>query len=274
MSRTTIVAVVSLTALALVGAGLWWREHQMRPNPDARPLVVYAAPAVRVPLETVARDFEAETGRRVELRFGPSEDVLTKAGMANPADPADVFLPADDSYVRLARERELVGAGVPIATMRVVVLTAKGNPKGLATWTDLLRDGVRVAVPNPGAAVGKVAREHLAAKGKWAALARRAVDTGTVTEAANAAKVGGVDAAVVWDAVAVNYKDQTVLDLPELAGATGRVEVAVLNQSAQPDEAQRFVRFLTAPDRGLATFRAAGFAVIETPDRPAWEGAK
>ncbi len=274
MSRTTVTAVVSLVVLALVGAGLWWHERQSRSSSDAHPLVVYAAPAVRVPLETIARDYEAETGRRVEMRFGPSEDILTKAGMANPADPADVFLPADDSYVRLARERDLVGAGVPIATMRVVVLTARGNPKRLAAWADLLRDGVCVAVPNPGAAVGKVAREHLAAKGKWTALARRAVDTGTVTEAANAAKVGSVDAAVVWDAVTVNYKDQTVLDLPEFAGATGRVEVAVLTQSAQPDEAQRLVRFLTAPDRGLATFRAAGFAVIDAPDRPAWEGAK
>lgn len=272
MSRTTAIAVASLVILVLLGAGLWWRERPSRP--DARPLVVYAAPAVRVPLEAVARDFEAETGRGVELRFGPSEDVLTKAGIVNPADPADVFLPADDSFVRLARERGLVGDGVSIATMRVVVLTAPGNPKGLAAWPDLLRDGVRVAVPNPGAAVGKVAREHLTAKGKWAALARRAIDTGTVTEAANAAKVGSVDAAVVWDAVAVNYKEQAVLDLPELAGATSRVEVAVLNQSADPDAAARLVRFLAAPDRGLAAFRAAGFTVVEAPGRPTWEDAK
>lgn len=274
MSRTTAIAVASLVALALLVAGLWWREYRARPSSGERPLVVYAAPAVRGPLEALTRDFEAETGRGVELRFGPSEDILTKAGMVNPADPADVFLPADDSYVRLARERGLVGESVPIATMRVVVLTAPGNPKGLAAWTDLLRDGVRVAVPNPGAAVGKVAREHLAAKGKWAALSRRAIDTGTVTEAANAAKVGSVDAAVVWDAVAVGYKGQTVLDLPELTGATGRVEVAALNQSVDANSAARLVRFLAAPDRGLAAFRAAGFTVAETPGRPAWEEPK
>jgi molybdenum ABC transporter molybdate-binding protein len=224
--------------------------------------VAYVAPAVRVPAEAIARDYEAETGRRVELRFGASEDILTKAGMVNPSDPADLFLPADESYIQMARERGLVAEQVPAATMRAVVLTAKGNPKGIAAWPDLLRDGVKVAVPNPAAAVGKLTRDHLAATGRWAALLPHAVDTGTVTEAANAARVGSVDAAMVWDAVAANYPGQEVLLLPELAGVTARVEVAVLSQSADPAAALRFARYATA-DRGLRHFRVAGFAVLD-----------
>lgn len=260
LSRSTVAAAGSLVAFGLAAGGLWWREHGGEATD--RPLVVYAAPAVRVPLEATARQFEAETGRRVELRYGPSEDVLTKVGMVNPADPADVFLPADESYVRLAHGRGLVAEQFPLATMRAVVLLAPGNPKGIAAWSGLLRDGVKVAVPNPGAAVGKVVRDHLAATGNWLALRPRAIDTGTVTEAANAAKLGSVDAAIVWDAVAAGYSGQTALVLPELAGATARVEVAVLKQSADPDAAREFVHYLTAADRGLRHFRAAGFAVI------------
>lgn len=262
MSRTTVAAVGSLAALALVAAGLWWRQRDTGPG---RPLVVYAAAAVRVPLEAAARDYEAEHGRRVELRFGASEDVLTRAGMVNPSDPADLLLPADDSYVRQARDRGLVAESFPLVTMRAVVLVAPGNPKDLAAWSDLLRDGVRVAVPNPAAAVGKLTRDHLAATGRWAALKPRVADTGTVTEAANAAKVGAADAAVVWDAVAVNYPGQAVLNPPELAGVVGRVEVAVLAQSADRDAARDFARYLADPGRGLKTFRAAGFAVGATP---------
>jgi molybdenum ABC transporter molybdate-binding protein len=262
MARPTLAAVGSLLALALIVGVLAWRGR-----PDAshagRPLVVYAAAAVRVPLERVARDFEAETGRRVELRFGASEDILTKAGLVNPADPADLFLPADDSYVRAAANRGLVGERFPFAAMKAVVLLAPGNPKGLAAWPDLLRDGVRVAVANPAAAVGKLTRDHLAATGRWAALASRVIDTGTVTEAANAAKVGSVDAAVVWDAVAANYPGQVVLHLPELAGVTARLEVAVLNQSADADADRRFARYLADPAHGLPTFRAAGFTVLD-----------
>lgn len=256
-SRPTVAAAGSLVAFALIVAALYWRTAEA---PTGRALVVYVAPTSRLPMQASARDYETATGQRVELRFGPSEDILTKAGMAN---PSDLFLPADESYVVLARERGLVGEQFPLAELRAVVLCATGNPKRIAAWPDLLRDGVKVAVPNPGAAVGKVARAHLAANGRWWALQPHAVDTGTVTEAANAAKVGSVDAAVVWDAVAVGYPGQKVLPLPELAGATARVEVAVLTQSPDPAAARRFARYLTAPDGGLAHFRAARFRVIE-----------
>jgi molybdate transport system substrate-binding protein len=227
---------------------------------------VYAAPTGRLPLEAIAADYSRETGQRVELRFGPSEDILNKARFPSPTEPADLFIPADDSYIRQARDWGLTGTSIPIARVRAVLLTARGNSKQLASWNDLLKEGVRVAVPNPGAAVGKLAREHLVRTGKWAALQPHVIDAGNVTDAANAAKAGGVDAAIVWDVVAngVNYREQTVLALPELDGVEGRVEVAVLLQSRDPIAALRFARYITAADRGLAHFRAHGFPVSET----------
>jgi ABC-type molybdate transport system substrate-binding protein len=125
---------------------------------------------------------------------------------------------------------------------------------------------VTVAVPNPGAAVGKLAREHLTRTRRWAALEPRVVDTGTVTEAANATKVGSADAAVVWDAVASApaYRGQQILALPELEGVTGRIEIAVLAQSRDPEAARAFARYRTDPDRGQTHFRAAGVR-IEPP---------
>jgi molybdate transport system substrate-binding protein len=143
-----------------------------------------------------------------------------------------------------------------------VLLTAPGNPKNLSRWADLLRPDVRVAVPSPAAAVGRLARDHLAAAGLWDELRPRVVATGTVTEAANAAKLGSADAAVVWDAVAAAYCGQTVVTLPELVPVMARVEVAILTQSPAPAAARRFARYLTAPDRGLVRFREAGFRVV------------
>jgi molybdate transport system substrate-binding protein len=256
-----LAAIGSAVALALALAGLWWREHEARPEAAPRPLVVYCAAASRVPMEAIAKEYGAGTGRRVELRFGASEDILTKAGMVNPSDPADLFLPADDSYIRVARERGLVEEQIPIATMRAVALAAPGNPKGIAAWPDLLKAGVKVAVPSTAAAAGKLAREHLTATGKWSALAPHVVDAGTVTAAANAAKLGSVDAALVWDAVAAGYTGQQVLAPPELAGVTARVDVAVLKQSADPAAARQFAEYVADSGHGLKHFRAAGFTV-------------
>ncbi|MBP3954573.1 molybdate ABC transporter substrate-binding protein [Gemmata sp. G18] len=259
----TTAAVGSLVVLTGLIAGLWWREYQTRTGPIDRPLVVFVAPTSRLPIEAIAADYERETGQRIELRFGPSEDILTKVRFPAPGEPADLFLPADDSYVRQARDLGLVAESVPIARVRAVVLLAKNNPKRIGAWADLLRDGVKVAVPNPGAAVGKLAREHLVTTRKWLALEPRVVDTGTVTEAANAAKVGSADAAIVWDVVATApaYREQTVLALPELKGVTGRVELALLNQSSDAPAARKFARYVTDPNHGLVRFRESGFNV-------------
>ena len=261
-------AVGSLVALGLILVALWWRERAVSSESASRPLIVYAAASTRPVMIAAAADYERETGRPIELRFGASEDILTKAGLPSPTEPADLFLPADDSYVRSARDRGLVAETIPLARMRGVLLTARGNPKGIANWDDLLRDGVRVAVPNPGAAVGKLARDHLLQTGRWAALRPHTVDTGTVTEAANAARAGGVDAAIVWDAVAAHYPGQTTLAVPELDGVVGRVEVAVLKQSRDPAEALRFARYLAAPDHGLVRFREHGFRTVAGTGEP------
>lgn len=262
----TAVAVGSVFVFAGLVAALWWRGYDSRPDR----LVVYAAPTVRLPLEAIAEDYERETGRGVELRFGPSEDILTKVRLANPAEPGDLFIPADDSYVRQARELGLTGESLPVTRIRAVLLLAKGNPRGIAGWDDLLAPGAKVAVPSPSAAVGKLARDHLADTKKWGSLAPHVVDSGSVTEAANATRAGdrpAIDAAIVWDAVAAGpaFRGQTVLAVPELAGVTGRIEMVVLKQSRDPAAALAFARFVTAPDRGLRRFREAGFRVGERP---------
>ncbi|VTU01948.1 molybdenum abc periplasmic molybdate-binding protein : Extracellular solute-binding protein family 1 OS=Chthoniobacter flavus Ellin428 GN=CfE428DRAFT_1997 PE=4 SV=1: SBP_bac_11 [Gemmataceae bacterium] len=271
LGPSTAVALGSAAALVILGAALAWRERDHRPGAGAAPpLIVYAAPTVRLALERAAADYERETGQSVELRFGASEDVLTRVRLPTPSEPADLFVPADDSYVRQAREQGFVAESFPVARVRAVLLLASGNTKKIETWADLLGADVRVAVPNPGAAVGMLARTHLKASGRWAALEPRVVDTGTVTEAANAAKAGGVDAAVVWDAVAHSpgYRGQAVLTVPELDGVEGRIEVATLLQSLRPAAARRFARYLSAADRGLAHFRELQFTVAE--GAPPW----
>jgi ABC-type molybdate transport system substrate-binding protein len=273
----TTVAVGSLVAFAGLAAALAWFDEEGRAGAAERPLIVYIAPTARPPLEAIRPAYERETGRRIELRESPSEVLLEKIRLSHPTEPADLFIPADDSYIRQARDFGLVGESIPVARIRGVILLPKGNPKGIASWNDLLREGVRVAVPNTSAAIGKVARESLVQTGTWGALEPHVVGTFTVTDAAFMTKTGGVDAALVWDAVAraPSYRGQPVLTLPELAGVLGRVEVAILKQSRDPTAARKLACYIAAADRGLAHFRAAGFVVEEHPRTWAeWLGAR
>ncbi len=260
-----LTAVGSVVVAALLVAGLYWHAAASSRGFDGPPLIAYCAASLRPPMEAAAREYQAETGRRVLLQFGASEDMFHKVERPSPAEPADLFLPADDSYNQMARDASLLDREFPLATMRAVVLTSRGNPKGVARWEDLTREDVTVSLANPSAAVGKLVRMRLLADGKWQGLAPQVVGSGTVVDSANAAKVGAADAAIVWDVVAARYASgpeprQAVLVLPELADVTARVTAATLNQSRDRSGAQRFARFLASP-RGLAHFRAAGFTV-------------
>lgn len=256
MPRSAVVAVASLVVLTCVVFALALRDRPLSPS---RPLVVLAAPTVRIPLEAVAADYTRDTGRMVVIDWGPSEQLVTTARFPAPHRPADVLIPADDSFLVQARDLGLVNGWSALARVRVVVLLKPHNPRGITNWGDLYADGVRVAIPNESAAVGKLTRKHLADTGQWYTLAPRVKDVLTVTEAANAAKIGSVDAAVVWDAVAAGpgYRGQTVLTVTELDGVNGTIAAGVLTQSPDVEAAGRFVAYLTGP--GRERFRRAGF---------------
>jgi molybdate transport system substrate-binding protein len=245
--RKWIAIVGSLVAVAAIVGLLAQRNH--RPNTVSRPLIVYAAAALRPPMEQIAQDFQASTGRTVELHYGASEDLLTRVALPNASAPADLFLPADDTYVTLAEEKRLVAASWPVVKMHAVVLLPPGNPAKIAAWSDLIKPNSKVALGNPGTAIGKQTRVGLLANGSWYELAPRVIDTGTVTESANAAKIGSVNAAIVWDGVAKQYANQTFLELPELDGIIGRVKMATLNQSGQKELAEEFARFVRLSPR-------------------------
>ncbi|MBX9582667.1 MAG: substrate-binding domain-containing protein [Gemmataceae bacterium] len=252
------VAAGSLVVLAVCVALLYRESAPTSGRSADRPLVVYCAAALRPAMQTTAAEYEQQTGMPVLFRFGNSGEVLANAALHR---DGDLFLPADDSFVRLAEDRGLGAEAFPLARMRAVVVTRPGNPRGLARFADLLDPGLKFGQANPdAAAIGKVTRDHLRTLGRWDALRENTkVQHATVTDALNAVQLGATDAAVVWDVVAASDPSLAVVRLPELDGATARVELALLKSSPDPEAARRFARFVRDPDRGGRHFRAAGF---------------
>jgi len=158
------------------------------------PLAGLCAPALKPPVEALARAYEEETGTPVQLEYGGSQVILARAASGA---AGDLFLPADDDYVRMAEERGLVAETFPLARLRPVLAVAAGNPKRIGSLADLTRDGVRVALANPDtAAVGRLVRDRLGRAGAWERLGARAVVfKPTVGEVANDLRLGTADAA-------------------------------------------------------------------------------
>jgi len=270
-----------LSAVALVGLLVVLFADPLRwfaSKPNQPPVVVYCAAGLKGPVERIAKEYEAEYGVPVQIQYGGSQTLLAQLEVAG---RGDLYIPGDDSYLTAARNKNLIAETLPLAAMRPVVAVAKGNPKQVLGADDLLRGDVKVSLANPdAAAVGAAARERLGKSGHWQPLAKKAaVSRTTVSESANDVRVGGADAAIVWDVTVRQVEGLEAVELPELAGEPAHVAAAVLRSSEQPTAALRFARYLGARDRGLRRFADQGFRTVdgdawaETPEIRLYAGA-
>jgi molybdenum ABC transporter molybdate-binding protein len=244
---------------ALIGL-LYWNPDG-GPSTTQEPLVVYCAAGLRAPVDAVAREYEAAYGVPVQVQYLGSQALLSNIEVTQ---RGDLYVPADDSYIQIARKKNLIAETIPLAQMTPVLAVPRGNPKGLHSLEDLLHKGVRLAQANPDvAAIGKVTRDALP-KADWEALKRRTVvDKGTVNDVATDVQIGIVDAGIIWDALLPQYPELEAVHLPPLDRKTAKVSVAVLECCTQPTAALRFARYLAAHDKGLPVFARNGYRTVE-----------
>ena len=226
-------------------------------------------------MEQVAADYEQEFGIRVEVNYGGSGSLLNQL-QTNHFGTSDLYLAADDDYTNKAVAAGLAEETLPIAYQSMVIAVAKGNPKKIRSFDDLLRDDVRVAIADPAqAAVGKAAKRRLEPltvgdTNKWELLFTQIQQNGvvksTVNEVATDVQIGTViDAAIVWDSTVQmrDFRDHIEgVSMSELKADPDLVSIALLNSSRHPTAALRFARYLASRDKGLEAFSALGMQTV------------
>lgn len=267
VDRTLLVIVGSLVALVLLVVTLLWKPtgkplgNQADGQQQAQPLVIYCAASNKSVIEAIRRDYEREFQVPLELQYGASQTLLASLAVTG---TGDLYLPADDSYLTIAREKQLIDDEYPLAKMQAVVAVAKGNPLQIKTWDDLLKPEVRIAQASiEAAAISKLAKASLAARGLWEPLHEHTtVYKTTITEVANDVKAKSVDAGIVFDAVLHDYDTLEGVPLAELAPVQANVAIAVLKASTQARQARHFARYAAASDKGLKHYREFGFQPV------------
>ena len=223
-------------------------------------VMLFCAASNRAVMEEILADYTEEFGRQIEVQYGASQTLLSQLEVSK---VGDLYLPADDSYLRMGDDKGLIAEVLPIARMQGVIAVKKGNPKSIQSFDDLLREDVRVVQADPeAAAIGKVTRKVLQQAGLWGSLsdATTAFRT-TVTEAANDVLVGAADAAIVYDAVLHTYPDLEFVELPELESTSSQIAVGVIESTRRPQAALHLARYISARDRGLQHYQDYGFRV-------------
>lgn len=286
--RTGFVMVLSVL---LMGTLVWCLQSWESGNATGRgrqatettgetdePLQLYCAASNRAVMERVLEAYERETGRIVQVQYGASQTLLAQAQVTR---SGDLYLPADDSYLHLARQDGLVREILPVADMRAGLVVRRGNPLGLQSVADLKRSGIRLVQASPeAAAIGKVTREHFERLGEWDSIAAATMAfRGTVVEVANDVKVGAADVGIVYDVVVHEAAEVEFVPIPELDAVVSRVAVGILAASQVPARALHFARYLTARDRGGRTYQDFGFTPVghdpwaETPELTLFAGS-
>jgi molybdate transport system substrate-binding protein len=159
---------------------------------------IAAASDLKFAIEEVAVSFTAKSGVKLRLSFGSSGNF---ARQIEQGAPFELFLSADDSYIRRLAEKGFTrGEGISYAVGRLAIVVPKKSPISLDEKLDGLRGAKinRLAIANPEhAPYGRAAEEILRNLGLWEKLKDHLVLGENVSQAAQFAAGGSTDGGII-----------------------------------------------------------------------------
>lgn len=221
-------------------------------------LLLYCAAVVKPAVEQVIKEYYIEYGVQVDVQYGGSGTLLANIRVSQ---QGDLYIPADESYMEEAFGFGLIAESKSLVPITPVVAVIKGNPKNITMLKDLYHKDYKLGIANPDAAsIGRLTKQMFVNNGDWEIIkANVFVQMPTVTDVANALKLKTIDIGVVWNVTANQYKELEVVPIDFFNAYTRNVTAGVLKSSTQPEEASRFLAYLSAKDKGANTFKKFGY---------------
>lgn len=220
-------------------------------------LLVLCGGSFRPPMEEIAAGFEKETGVKVSLSVGQSEDLLPQVKIGK---TGDVFV-THDPYLDYTKEADSLFRGEQVGFVAPVLVVRKGNPAGLKSIEDLAKPGVKVALPNPEySTCGKMLFALLEKKGIKDAVLKNAGNAifRSHAEIGNALKLETRDAGVMWNGAAHNFLDAVeIVPTPYEYDEEIRVWIMGLSYSKNTKLVEKFLDFCR--EKGEEVFQRHGY---------------
>ncbi len=138
-----------------------------------------------------------------------------------------------------------MGEPVVIASNRLTIAVAAGNPKGITALDDLARSDVVTVLAAPNVPAGRYARTVLEHADVEVEARSQEPDVRAVL---TRVRLGEADAGVVYVTdVATAEDDVDAIDIPAELNAVARYPAAVIADTDHPAEASDFVAWLASP---------------------------
>ena len=248
MKRVVRRALAAMVALAFLSGC-----SSSPPAPTK--LVVFAAASLKQSFTQLGEQFETDhPGTSVEFSFAGSSDLVTQLTQGA---SADVFASADGKNMDKAKDAGLLaGDAVNFATNTLTIAVAPGNPKGIRSFQDLIKDGLSVVACAPQVPCGAATEQIERATG---VELKPVSEESSVTDVLNKVSTGEADAGVVYMTdVAGSGGKVAGVEFPESKEAVNTYPIASLKDSANANVAAEFIAYVTG-DAGQKALEAAGF---------------
>lgn len=226
----------------------WIAVGCTRPEPNAAPLVVFAASSTTEAFRELAVAFEdAHPDVDVQLVFAGSQTLRLQLEQGA---RSDVIASANASHLRSLSEQGVVTDVGPFATNRLVVIVPRGNPAGLETFDDL-PNAERIVVGAASVPVGAYTERLFDdAATRWGQAKTATLRRHIVSKESNVrlvrAKVdlGEADAAVVYATDAIDHDGVEMIPVPEDLSVRAEYFIGRVVRSNAHPAATSWIEFL------------------------------
>ncbi len=170
---------------------------------------------------------------------------------------ADVFASADTAQMDIVAKADLLaGNSTSFASNTLVIVTAPGNPKKIASFADLTQPGLSVVVCQQSVPCGAATQRIEEATG---VQLKPVSEELSVTDVLNKISTGQADGGLVYvtDALSAN-NDVATITFPEASDAVNVYPIAILKSATHVALARKFVAMVTA-ETGQKILDQSGF---------------
>ncbi|MFP4497173.1 MAG: molybdate ABC transporter substrate-binding protein [Vulcanimicrobiota bacterium] len=251
MKKALLISLVLLFLLTSVG--------EVFAKDKTPTLYIHCGAGLSPAMDKIKKAFEAKHDCKVDYSYKGSGCLLADITFSH---RGDLYLPGESFYINKAEKKGFISKSQNIAYWSAVVITPKNNPKNIQSFYDLARPGVRIALGDEEAcAIGKKQVPLLKKAGIYDEVQKNVVTrTLTVNHLATQAKLGHVDAAIVWTSTAIPIIDDVlIIAPPEDIITITSVPIGILKFTKHPEMAQSFLDFLST-DEAKEIFHASGYS--------------
>ena len=226
-------------------------------------LLVFAATSLTDAMNEAAAEFEATSGTKVEVSYGPSRALAQQ--IARGASPDLYFAAGQPPMDLLVEGGQVSGDGVVrLLSNRIVLIT--GRDAAQISSVDELADGglERIAMPDPEIApAGNYARAALQNLGLWERMLPSMVFANDVRATLSYVETGNADGGFLYQTDAATSDAVSVLDIVPTDSYPDVVYPAAVVQGAENEKgAEAMLEFLQG-DAAREIFSRHGFTPLE-----------